>query len=685
MRSTVVASGPEDVATNELDPLLPRLIDRPTELRSGTSPSVADAAKIFAAPDDPSAWPAWRSRLLAWRTDARSRLGDGGAAYDSDDVSWTRTCFSVAIVWLWDERLFDRQRHRFTPGEFLAGTVDHGGFDAVVLWHAYPVIGIDDRNQFDFYRDVPGLAALVADFHAEGLRVFVDYNPWDVGTRREPDDDAIALARLVADLGVDGVFLDTLREGDHALIDALRHADARPMLEVESRVPLARIGDHHLSWAQWFADSVAPGVLCARWYERRHMLHHTRRWNRDHSDELQSSFMNGTGMLVWDAVFGSWVGWNERDRDTLRRMLRVQRALADVLVDGAWSPLVDAAPEALAAGVYVSKFELGDLTLWTVINRGRRDHRGRVLAREVDEHSAAGEFTWLDLTTGTTLDCGSDDVLVPARGVAAVLRVGGDVPAQVAAAHRAAAADARRADAAFPARPAARRSTGSAPVAGVPPGAVAISAGRRTLTVSFRRRETGMYDGAPYVEEWKPLPPRLHDDRNETHEADIGPVAVSSVEVTNAEYDAFMAATGYDGVVSHRFLADWVDGAPRRGTEQEPVVFVTLDDARAYARWAGARLPSEFEWQEAATIGRFGNRLRQVWNWTESEHSDGITRFAMLKGGSDHQALGSDWYFDGGRRPPEFAAKLLLTGLGLDRSWNIGFRLAWDVMDQEER
>ena len=72
------------------------------------------------------------------------------------------------------------------------------------------------------------------------------------------------------------------------------------------------------------------------------MLHHTRRWNRDHSDELQSSWMNGTGMVVWDAVFGSWVGWNERDRSTLRRMRRGQHTLADVLLDGEWTPLVDA-------------------------------------------------------------------------------------------------------------------------------------------------------------------------------------------------------------------------------------------------------------------------------------------------------------------------------------------------------
>jgi hypothetical protein len=34
---------------------------------------------------------------------------------------------------------------------------------------------------------------------------------------------------------------------------------------------------------------------------------------------------------------------------------------------------------------------------------------------------------------------------------------------------------------------------------------------RAPLTAVFRRRETGTYGEAPYVEEWKPLPPRLHD------------------------------------------------------------------------------------------------------------------------------------------------------------------------------
>ena len=121
----------------------------------------------------------------------------------------------------------------------------------------------------------------------------------------------------------------------------------------------------------------------ARWFERRHMLHHTRRWNRDHSDELQSSWMNGAGMLVWDAVFGSWVGWNERDKvDVAPDAARASGRSPTCSVDGEWTPLVDATAAALAAGVYASRFRLGPTTLWTIVNRGHDDFRGPVL--EID-------------------------------------------------------------------------------------------------------------------------------------------------------------------------------------------------------------------------------------------------------------------------------------------------------------
>ena len=645
---------------------MPRPIDRPTTLPLDRQldPEVGDIAKVFAAPEDPADWPAWRAALIRWRAEAHARLGYQGSQYERPETAWTASCHSVALIWLWDERLYDRAESRFDVDGFLERTADYGGFDGVVLWHAYPIIGIDDRNQFDFYRDVPGLRDLVAEFQARGVRVFLDYNPWDTGTRRAPHDDAEELALLAAELGADGMFLDTMKEGDSRLVSALLTNQPPQVLEGESRLPNARVEDHQLSWAQWFADSAAPGVQRARWFERRHMTHQTRRWNRDHSDELQSAFMNGTGMLVWDAVFGVWVGWNERDKATLRRMLRVQRALTPLLVGGEWTPLTDASAEAIAAGVYASRFAGPGLTLWTLVNRGDTDFAGVVITAQT-----TGD--WFDLTAGRRLGHGSmaPEVTVPARGVAAVLAVEGAEPAWLADLLAASAADPGGANATFPARAARRVVPG--PTAARPDVAtVRVESGPRTLPMTYRRRETGSYQGAPYVEEWKPLPPRLHDPREELLAVTFVAVAVAASEVTGGEFAAFVAATGYRPACENRWAPAASDG---------PATMVSLDDARAYARWVGARLPTEFEWQVAAGQPGFGRATPLVWNWTESEHTDGVTRFVMLKGGADHETVGSDWYVDSGPRDPSFSLKFLVPGLGVDRSPSVGFRLAWEV------
>lgn len=637
------------------DPLQPRELDLPlqvplhTDLTDGDAAVALDDAKIFAAPSDAADIAQWRAQLTAWRDGARHRHGEPDR-YDDPASRWASSCFTVAQVWLWDELFFDFDAQQFTPQRFLDDArLRFGGLDGIVLWHAYPVIGIDDRNQWDFY-DVHGLADAAAALRAAGVAVFLDYNPWDTGTRRT-GDDAAALAATVRRLGADGVFLDTLKKADPDLVSELDAARPGIGLEGESKLATERIADHTLSWAQWFADSEIPGVLRAHWFERRHMQHHIRRWHRDHSAELRSAWLNGVGIMVWEVVFGSWVGWNDRDAATLRRMLPVQRGMHRWLTQGDWTPL-----SVVDGPIIGSTFETDGTTLLLLANTSDDD--------AVFRPAGAG---WAPLHPGDT----AERVLVPAGGVAAAVQspLDGTHSDEVAAVRSALVNVNAELDGSFPHRRALRL---AAPAWGGTVKAadssrlrsVVIPPGEHTLTVRFRMRETGMYDGAPYVDEWKPLPPRLHDQRTLERTVSLAhPIRVAAAEVSAAEYARFLDAIG----------------EPSRGGDPErPVTNVTLKQARDYAAWAGGRLPTEDEWQLAAAMPGFVRRSPAVWNWTESEHSDGRTRFVMLKGGSDHRSEGSDWYFDGGVKPPEFSAKLLLPGLGHDASPSIGFRICWE-------
>jgi len=99
---------------------------------------------------------------------------------------------------------------------------------------------------------------------------------------------------------------------------------------------------------------------------------------------------------------------------------------------------------------------------------------------------------------------------------------------------------------------------------------------------------------------------------------------IDTYPVTNSQYHEFCMETG------HAFPKHWKDSAPGAEILNHPVCHVNQEDAMAYAKWAGKRLPTEAEWEKAArgTDGRlfpWGDAFRaEACCWNRSG-VDGMT------------------------------------------------------------
>ncbi|MYM23913.1 ergothioneine biosynthesis protein EgtB [Duganella sp. FT135W] len=135
------------------------------------------------------------------------------------------------------------------------------------------------------------------------------------------------------------------------------------------------------------------------------------------------------------------------------------------------------------------------------------------------------------------------------------------------------------------------------------------------------------------------------DNELPRHKQYVAPFALASRLATNGEYLAFIEAGGYANAAL--WLAegwDWVRtqklDAPiywfkdEQGAWQEftlhgmqpldlnrPLTHISLYEADAYAHWAGARLPTEAEWEYAAAQANAAQMFGHCWQWTSSSYA----------------------------------------------------------------
>ena len=281
-----------------------------------------------------------------------------------------------------DRYFYDPVAGHYTVDKYLDDLVKrYGGIDSVLIWPVYTNIGIDNRNQYDMVRAMPGGIAgvkqMVADFHRRGVKVFFPFMAWDQGTRNEGVADWDAIAKLMAEIGADGVNGDTLR-GIPRTFRTASDAVGHPLvLEPEHAFPspFEALSWNNMEWGYWQYPN-APTVSAFKWLEPRHMVNVCDRWNRSKVDNLQFAFFNGVGYESWENIWGIWNQITPRDAQALRQVATIERAMASFLVSQEWQPY--AVTE--QTGIFASRWPLGSSTLWTIINRNQYDTQGRQLS-----------------------------------------------------------------------------------------------------------------------------------------------------------------------------------------------------------------------------------------------------------------------------------------------------------------
>ena len=87
----------------------------------------------------------------------KENRGDLPDPYAEPALQWAQRSFIQPQMMAHERYFYDPVAGRYTVKRYLQDLRDrYGGIDSVLVWPTYPNIGVDNRNQFDLWRDMPG-------------------------------------------------------------------------------------------------------------------------------------------------------------------------------------------------------------------------------------------------------------------------------------------------------------------------------------------------------------------------------------------------------------------------------------------------------------------------------------------------------------------------------------------------
>jgi len=696
--------------------------------------------------------------------------------FKRQDLRWMRSTYIMLLQFAWDTKFFDYDEKKYNFYNNLREFDSLiGGYDIFTLWPTWPRLGLDQRNQWDMYRDLPGglseLRQQVDFTHKLDKKYFISYNPWDEGTRKE--DQMKGMEDLLKVTNADGVVLDT------------RGSSSKELQETADKV---RPGIIMYSEGMAIPKDM-PGIVSGRVHDALVMpppLNLNKLIKSDFAifrvlqladdrlhRELAISFFNGYGVEI-NTMRPGRPPWIKEEFEYMGKTTKILRENDAVFHNENWTPLVPT----LIDSIYINRWEsdnkilytfysnnpdgcnkqlfelnnyplsfknsteqvkLHAVDLWNHVETDTIMKNGKVIIlatiqpfdrawlntrREGNVGCIAFLPTLLNIKmtddsldfkasrgdriiiTGENPTYNSDQKLFSIAGnTIAFWEYFGETTEKIVVQlfEKNELLDER---VFFPIHNLPRlislqQKTISAK--SIPSEMIIIPAGNFKF---YTKRDPKTID--PFI----PFP-----NHKDTIVVKMKKFLMDKYPVTNRMWKLFLKETFYIPKDTTNYLKHWINGYPPAGQENYPVVYINLDDVKAFLDWSSKRLPTEIEWQYAAQgsdqrkypwgnqmdsilcnynsnfptpvdaypkgVSPFGveDMIGNVWQMTNDVYFNGCYYYNIIRGGSYYHPTSSIWYVTGGPLPADHPEMLLLIGPGLDRNATVGFRC---VMDMEQ-
>jgi len=701
--------------------------------------------------------------------------------FERDDLKWVRHAYVSHLIQAWDNYYYDYTDGKFHLEDFIKkGLQLYGGDDFIGIWPTWPTLGLDQRNQWDLFRDLPGgmeqINRLARMCSTHNSRLFICYNPWDESTREE--SHTAGMAQIIRESGADGVVLDTMGESSEELQDA---ADSvRPGVVLYSEgMAVPRDMQGIVSGRVHNALYYCPMLNLNKFIKPDFSIFRVAELFKEPiRREYNVAFFNGYGTEMNIFAPGK-PEWAEEQYRYWGLSTRILRENTTNFVSHDFTPLIPTTQD----NIWVNRWNIEDKTVYTIyslIAEGYKGYLFEVEPREnrhfvdlwnhrelepkqednkwlVEVETEAFNQSWLGTNNEGAIGCIAEfpvllnvsrqsDVLKLSASMGNEIRIWAGVPDyekkplilsigehSIRLMEQFGRFEGRfiiqlfednilidqRVVEIIPGTPRLISYTKKTPVTANPPsGMVKIPKGQ------FLFKSSHGDNFIPYPKD------------NEGVTFEMPTYFMDKHPVTNQQFKEFLEASGYKPNDNSNFLKHWVDGNIPKGQEKFPVVYVSYEDALAYATWAGKRLPTEIEWQYAAQTSRLNEwpwdqkkpvkRVQQyvtntltvtniegidpkhanlgdgkpyavgsypkganpfglqdlsgcVWQLTNDVYANGSYRYIILKGGSYFKPSSSWWYVQGGPRELHYRQHLLRVSEGFERNATVGFRCVKDA------